>query len=141
MENREKIIEKVNIWVEDNKDKRNKYHNEYVRKRKSTDIDFRILANLRLRIYHAIKDNYKSDVTINLIGCSIDKFKSHIKSKFVDNMSWDNYGEWHMDHIIPCSYFDLTDPKQQRICFNYKNLQPLWAHDNQVKYNKFREGK
>jgi hypothetical protein len=49
---------------------------------------------------------------------------------FTEGMSWDNYGEWHIDHILPCSSFDLADIEQQKICFNYKNLQPLWAEDN-----------
>lgn len=43
---------------------------------------------------------------------------------------------WHVDHIIPCSSFDLTDIKQQKICFHYTNLQPLWAIDNLKKSNK-----
>ena len=45
-------------------------------------------------------------------------------------MSWENMGEWHLDHIRPCASFDLTDPDQQRQCFHYSNLQPLWASDN-----------
>jgi hypothetical protein len=51
-------------------------------------------------------------------------------------MSWKNYGKWHIDHIRPCSSFDLSDPQQQRTCFNYSNLQPLWAKDNLNKSNK-----
>ena len=45
-------------------------------------------------------------------------------------MSWDNYGDWHVDHIRPCASFDLTNEDEQRICFHYKNLQPLWGPDN-----------
>ena len=45
-------------------------------------------------------------------------------------MSWDKINLIHIDHIIPCSSFDLSDPKQQKICFHYTNLQPLWAVDN-----------
>lgn len=46
-------------------------------------------------------------------------------------MSWDNHGKfWHIDHITPCKSFDLTDPIQQKICFNYMNLQPLWNYEN-----------
>jgi hypothetical protein len=48
-------------------------------------------------------------------------------------MSWDNYGEWHVDHIIPVSAFDQTDPEQQKECWNYLNTQPLWAKDNMAK--------
>ena len=45
-------------------------------------------------------------------------------------MTRDNYGMWHVDHIIPCASFDFSDPKQQELCFHYTNLQPLWAEDN-----------
>ena len=51
-------------------------------------------------------------------------------------MSWENYGKWHIDHIIPCNIFDLTIPSQQEECFNWKNLQPLWAADNLRKGSK-----
>ena len=51
-------------------------------------------------------------------------------------MSWSNRGEWHIDHIIPCSSFNLLDEKEQEKCFHYTNLQPLWAAENLSKSNK-----
>ena len=66
-----------------------------------------------------------------LIGCEIDYLIYYIQCKFTDDMSWDNYGSfWHVDHIHPCSSFDLSKEDEQRKCFHYKNLQPLWAVDN-----------
>ena len=56
-------------------------------------------------------------------------------------MSWENYGQWHVDHIIPCCTFNLTDESQLKKCFNYKNLQPLWAKDNLIKSKKLLEDK
>ena len=56
-------------------------------------------------------------------------------------MSWDNYGDWHIDHIIPCAAFDLTDIEQQKKCFNYKNLQPLWAEENLKKLDFLPDGR
>ena len=52
-------------------------------------------------------------------------------------MSWNNYGEWHVDHIKPCAKFDLSEEEQQKKCFNYKNLQPLWGEDNLKKGDKY----
>jgi hypothetical protein len=74
----------------------------------------------------------KVDTTFSLTGCSVAELKKYLESKFLPGMAWENYGihGWHIDHIRPCSSFDLTDPEQQRICFHYTNLQPLWAADN-----------
>jgi hypothetical protein len=71
------------------------------------------------------------------IGCSIEHLKDYLQSKFENGMTWENYGKWHIDHIRPCASFDLTDIEQQKICFNYKNLQPLWAEDNFKKSDKW----
>jgi len=67
---------------------------------------------------------------MELVGCSIEELMKHIESQFTDGMSWENQGEWHIDHVRPCASFDLTDEQQQRECFHYTNLQPLWAEDN-----------
>lgn len=118
-----------------NKEKVKEYQRYYKRERQS--LDARIIANYRGRIWKAIKRGDKSKRTIELLGCSIDKFKAHIESKFVEGMSWSNYGKWHVDHIKPCAGFDLSIPAQQRKCFNYKNTQPLWELENKYKRDKW----
>lgn len=89
---------------------------------------------LSARIRSAIKlqDGCKALKTIDLIGCSIAELKIWLENQFKPGMTWLNhsFGGWHIDHIIPCSAFDLTDEEQQRKCFHYTNLQPLWALDN-----------
>jgi hypothetical protein len=67
---------------------------------------------------------------MGLIGCSVPQLRKHLEAQFTEGMTWDNHGEWHIDHIKPCASFDLTDAEQQLECFNYTNLQPLWASDN-----------
>jgi len=103
----------------------------YGRKRRK-DTYFRLISNLRTRINKALKRKKKTDHTLILIGCSINKLKDHLESKFLSNMSWNNYGKygWHVDHIIPCASFDLSNPEEQQKCFHYTNLQPLWEDDN-----------
>ena len=84
------------------------------------------------RIRMALKNNYKSKSTMKLIGCSIKFLKNYLQKQFKKGMSWSNHGlyGWHIDHIRPCALFDLTKPSEQKKCFNYKNLQPLWAEEN-----------
>jgi hypothetical protein len=119
---------------------KNKHHKtKYVMNRYNNDIEYRMLHLIRNRIYYALSGNIKSKSTADLIGCSIDDLKSHLEKQFTDGMGWENYGDWHVDHIRPCCSFDMTDPEQQRECFNYTNLQPLWAKDNLAKGGSFHE--
>ena len=75
---------------------------------------------------------------MQLIDCTIEALKHWLSYQFAPGMTWDNYGEWHIDHVRPCASFDLTDPEQQKQCFHWTNLQPLWAEDNLKKSHKWR---
>lgn len=114
------------------------YLKEWIKNRRKNDICFKIACYYRTRILQALKGKEKHKKTIELLGCSIDEFKKYIESKFKDGMSWDNYGYtgWHIDHIIPCSKFNLSELNEQKKCFHYTNLQPLWAEENFKKSNK-----
>ena len=70
------------------------------------------------------------------MDCDIEFFKRWIEYQFEDWMSWDNYGEWQFDHVIPCSSFDFSDKKAQMKCFNWRNIQPLEKFKNNSKNNK-----
>ena len=112
------------------------------KERRLTDINFKIKKNLRCRIYDALKFNRKSQHTMTLLGCSIEEFKKHLMTQFRPGMTWENYGfgneKWHIDHIRPCDSFDLSNPQQQKQCFHYTNLQPLWQPDNIKKSNQIQ---
>jgi hypothetical protein len=88
------------------------------------------------RIYRALRGIKPCDTIKNLIGCNSKKLSNYLSNLFLKGMSIKNHGEWHIDHIIPCASFDLTDPEQQKQCFYYTNLQPLWADDNLKKGDK-----
>lgn len=98
--------------------------------RKITDKTYRIIHSIRNRIRIAIKKNVKSSSSFNLLGCNISFLKEYLSKKFISGMSWENHGLWHIDHIIPCSSFNLALESEQKKCFHYTNLQPLWAKDN-----------
>ena len=79
----------------------------------------------------------KSKKALILLGCSIYNLKIHLKKKFKEGMSFENYGKWHIDHIKPITSFNLSKVSEQKKCFSYKNLQPLWAIENIRKSNKY----
>jgi len=128
--NPEKMKELNKDWNKKNKRSRNAYVRQYEKNRKKVDIGFKLSKILRTRMWSALKTNVKSNKTIELTGCTLNQLKKYIESKFQDGMNWENYGVWHIDHIIPCARFDLSDPGQQKICFHYTNLQPMWGEDN-----------
>lgn len=96
----------------------------------------RLTNNIRSRVSKIVSGSVKGSSAIKDLGCSIDELKSHLESKFQEEMSWDNYGDWHIDHIKPLSSFDLTDLIQFKQACHYTNLQPLWAKDNLEKGSK-----
>lgn len=111
-------------------------HTKYMKKYRQNNKQVRLKDLLSNRVRRYIFGQSNSLATCNLIGCNRRGIRLHIKSQFSKGMRWSNYGEWHIDHIIPCCVFDLTKIEQQKRCFNYKNLQPLWAKDNIIKRNK-----
>lgn len=108
-------------------------HSRY---RYANDINFRLKNLLRKRIRGALNGKSKSVHTVELLGCTIDQFKEYLERKFLPGMDWENRHLWHIDHVKPCSSFDLSDSEQQKQCFHYSNCQPLWAEDNLRKGNK-----
>ncbi len=139
-ENREYLLKQNREYNAVNKEKRAAYSaenrekdNKYQRNRRKADLCYRIKRNLRIRVWGALKGINKSTPTLELIGCDIKEFRKHIERQFVEGMSWDNYGEWEVDHIRPCASFDLTDTEEQSVCFHYSNTQPLWRTDNRAK--------
>ena len=138
-ENKKQILERCDQYRVKNKEKINQKN--LIRRKE--DIQFKLSSTIRTRILRAIKEQYskKAYKSMELLGCSIAFARQHIEDQFTIGMTWDNhslYG-WHIDHIKPCASFDLTDPEQQKQCFNYTNLQPLWAEDNLSKGAKYIE--
>lgn len=146
--NKKKIYKKNSeyhkIWYEKNKKiklLKSKFYNE---KRESEDPEYKLRRRLRSRLTTALKKYLKvpfKERNINLlIGCSLAELRKYLESQFKDDMNWNNHGKlWHIDHIKPCRLFNLSDIEEQRRCFNYRNLQPLYAQENLKKNGKYTE--
>ncbi len=112
---------------------------DYMKNRRATNLNYRIMTRLRGRLSDAVRGRCpRGGSHVVLLGCSVEFLKQHLESQFKEGMSWENYGRsgWWIDHIIPLSLFDLSDPEQLKRLCHYTNLQPLWRLENIIKSNK-----
>ena len=133
--NKVKITEYQKEYRKNNKHK----NSDYLKNKRQTDPFFKLKHNLRTRINSSLKaKNYiKSQRTIEMIGCDLKTIKAHLEKQFTKGMNWENQGEWHIDHIIPCASAKTEEALIK--LFHYTNLQPLWAIDNILKKDKIIE--
>lgn len=127
--NLEKVRRIKRDYCKNNRDKINRY-----KRSRNALPSVRIIASQRKRLRRFI-----ASTTVNrseMFGCTRDQLVKHIESQFVKGMTWYNQGRWHIDHIMPCSAFDLTNPEQVKVCFNWQNLRPIWAKKNLRKGKK-----
>lgn len=108
----------------------------YGRRRLDTDPRFRIKHNIRQRMRSFLKGHTKSATTEKLIDCTWEMLHEQFEQAFEEGMTFENYGQWHIDHRIPCAAFT---PEEQRVCWWHKNLQPMWASANQIKGDSYTE--
>tara|TARA_R110000782_G_scaffold201802_1_gene290413 strand:- start:63 stop:689 length:627 start_codon:yes stop_codon:yes gene_type:complete len=148
--NREKHIEHTSNYQKQNPEKNRlstakylknnpEYYNNYRRNRYKTDPQFKLRIILGNRINSALKSKKHSKIqsTLILLGCTLEELQNHLEKQFKEEMNWSNHGSyWEVDHIMPCSSFNLINIEQQKLCFNYTNLQPLTVTQNRQKSNK-----
>lgn len=153
IDNHEKVTANNLRWQRQNPDKvragKRRYEQSHKadilakrRERVRNNPDLRLRIILRRRISLGIRKagGRKSDTTQSLTGCSYLFLRGYIEARWKEGMSWENYGlAWHIDHRMPLSRFNLLDVAEQRKCFHYSNLQPLWAVENLRKGDKLPE--
>ena len=127
------------IRYEENKDEILKKCIAYNKKKYNTDPYFKVVCCMRSRISKLLKQKNadKYNKFYNYLGCSKQDFILYFQAKFKEVMTWENHGEWHIDHIKPCASFNLLNEEEQKKCFHYTNLQPLWASENLSKGSKY----
>ena len=115
-------------------------NNKRARNRRKKDPNYKLITYARSRMGFFLKGR-KSKTTKELLGVPNAEFLwQHLETQFQPGMTRENYGLWHVDHIIPCASFDFSNPEQQKKCFHYTNLQPLCAVDNIRKGKKIISG-
>jgi len=132
---RDKWNENCRKFYNENKDSINAARRKNLQKRRDTDHKYRLMMALHCRLYMAVRE--KAGNTMKLTGCSKEELCTFLEAEFSPGMTWENYGEWHIDHIRPCASFNLEDAEEQKKCFHWTNLQPLWAADNIRKSDKW----
>jgi hypothetical protein len=147
--NKEKLNEYVKTWYEQNKEHRKQYLKEYREKnidkirevkrnyertRKSKDPLYKLINNFRTAIYQVLKENniQKNGHYFEVLGYSPDELIIHLENQFKEGMTWDNYGEWHVDHIKAIASYDIQEIGDSEFmeCWSLENLQPLWGEEN-----------
>ena len=132
-DNRELVSEYNKKYYYENKNVFKQNYKKYL----TINPQFKLIHNTRVRINKALKHNYKSISSIELLGCSLEFYKQYLEQQFKPDMTWENYGQlWDIDHIKPCASFNLSIEEEQKKCFHYSNTQPLYKIDNQRK-NKY----
>jgi hypothetical protein len=153
--NKDYMVEKYKNWFEQNKDHRKKYMDEYREKnkdkireikrnyektRKANDPLYKLVANFRTAIWTVLKENNmdKYGHYFEILQYSPDELATHLENQFSEGMTWENYGEWHVDHRTPISSFNFQEIGDNEFirCWSLENLQPMWAEENIRKSNK-----
>jgi hypothetical protein len=110
-------------------------HKKYCNNRYNSDSQYKLMVSIRSLIGKSFRNNKKSKRTQEILGCTIEEFRKYIESKFIDGMSWENQGVWHLDHIIPIS---RAKNEEDLIKLNhYTNFKPMWGVDNLKKGNRY----
>jgi len=138
--NKEKWNQYIKDYREKNIEKIREVKRNYERHRKSTDPIYKLINNFRTAIYQVLKENnvQKNGHYFEVLQYTPDELISHLENQFKDGMTWDNYGDWHVDHILPISIHNIQEIGDDEFmkCWSLSNLQPMWGEDNIRKSNK-----
>jgi hypothetical protein len=153
--NKEKISEYYSKWKKDKKQHLKEYHKQwrmenvdkwrktkrdYERNRKATDPLYKLISNFRTAIYQVLKESNveKNKHYFDILQYTPEQLITHLELQFKDTMSWDNYGEWHVDHKLPITHFNIVEMGDDEFmkCWSLDNLQPMWGVENIRKSNK-----
>jgi hypothetical protein len=136
--NKEKDDRNHTKWRAENRERYIESRRAYLKTKRQNNPKFKLKCNISTGIRASINNGKNGKTWSALVGYNIDQLKNHIENLFSEGMSWDNYGEWHIDHIVPIAAFNFIRPEDEdfKRCWALENLQPLWAEDNHRKGSK-----
>ena len=120
----------------ENKEAQNKSKRKSWNKKYKNDPSFKLAKNISHQIYLAVRKKKAGRKWENIVGYSLQELKNHLELLFEHGMTWENQGDWHIDHINPVCSFDLNNTQQFENCWKLENLRPLWKHQNLSKASK-----
>ena len=139
-QNKEHLKEYLKEYREKNTEKIKKTKRDYERNRKASDPIYKLISNFRTAIYQVLKESNvdKNKHYFDILQYTPESLIKHLESQFENNMNWDNYGKWHVDHKLPITSFNIEEMGDEEFmrCWSLDNLQPMWGNDNIRKSNK-----
>jgi len=136
-ENKESISEYNQRYNIEHRSEIQTRHTAYLKQRRHTNPAYKLRVNVMNRMKATLKGTRKCNKTLELLQCSVIQLKEWLEYQLTGTMTMENHGTiWHIDHVIPCSSFELTIPSEQELCFHWSNLQPLLSKDNLSKKDK-----
>ena len=138
--NRDHLNEYHQKWREKNIDKHREYKRKYQQHLRDTDPIYKLISYFRTAIYQVLKESNveKNKHYFDVLQYTPEELIKHLELQFKDDMIWENYGEWHVDHIKPISSFNIVEMGDEEFmkCWSLGNLQPMWGEENIRKSNK-----
>jgi len=154
-ETKERRKKNYDKWYEQNKENRKEYHKkwrtenvdkwretkrDYEKNRKSSDPLYKLISNFRTAIYQVLKESNveKNKHYFDILQYTPEQLITHLEKQFNDDMTWDNYGVWHVDHKLPITSFNIQEMGDDEFmkCWELDNLQPMWGDENIRKSNR-----
>ena len=139
-QNKEHLNKYIKEYRENNVDKIRQIKRDYERNRKARDPLYKLISNFRTAIYQVLKESNveKNKHYFDILQYTPEKLINHLELQFKGGMNWDNYGEWHVDHKLPITHFNIIEMGDDEFmkCWSLENLQPMWGEENIRKSNK-----
>ena len=130
-QNRENLRIYHKEWRDNNREHINKQSREWIQNKINTDIQFKINQRIRTALWQNLKEQnlVKYKRTFEILPYTLEELMRHLEQQFIPEMIWDNYGEWHIDHIKPLASFNFNSIEDPQFieCWSLSNLRPMWA--------------